>query len=108
MRPDEADILEEMAIRRGVPKPTFGGCFVMEEDGKIGGFVNGGMVGFVETIVAESPQIAARLFSAMEGSLMTAAPDTAHFATVTNPKVHDMLLSQGWEKVNAEIFIKRR
>lgn len=106
-RKDEYGILEALALKHGLGKPTFGACFVLEEDGDIRGFVNGGMVGLVETLVADTPQAAGRLFSMMEGSLLTAAPQTQHFAMVTNAKVGDILRSQGWEKVQAEFFMKK-
>lgn len=107
-RPDELDEINALAVSKGIAKPAVGLCFVCEEDGVIRGFVNGGVVGLVETIVSDSPQLTGRLFSMMEGSLLTALPDTLHYAMVYNPAVGDLLKSQGWEKVHAEFFVKRR
>jgi hypothetical protein len=106
-RKDEYDILKILAESKGVGAPNIGACFVLEEDGDIRGFVNGGVVGLVETLVADTPQAAGRLFSMMEGSLLTALPMSQHYAIVTNPAAGDLLKSQGWEKVQAEFYIKK-
>ena len=105
---EEYPILEAMAESKGIGKPVFGLCFVLEEDGKVKGFVNGRIIGLLDTIVAETPQSARTLFTAIEASLLTAAPEADQFAIATNPEVGDMLRSQSWGKVVPEVFMKRR
>jgi len=104
----EFDTLVALAKKHGLSKPAIGGCFVLEEDGDIRGFVNGGIVGLVETIVADTPQVAGRLFTGMEASLMTSLPNSQYYAMVASPMVGNLLKSQGWEKVQVDVYMKRR
>lgn len=106
--PEDIPALNALAEKRGINHPSVGGCFICEEDGEIRGFVNGGVVGLVETLVADSPQLSGRLFSMIEGSLMTALPDSQYYAMVRSQAVGDLLKSQGWEKVPLDLYMKVR
>lgn len=107
-RQDEYPALEALAESKGLGKPVFGVTFVLEEDGKIKGFACGRLVGLIDTMVADTPQSTSRLFTAIEASLMVSAPDADHFAIVTNPDAGNQLRAQGYSKVLAEFFLKRR
>jgi hypothetical protein len=87
--------------------PTVGVCFVAEQDGKVVGFVNGGLVGYVETIVSENPLTANTLFAMMEGNLLSNTTASI-LAGVSNGEAGDILERVGYEKSKRTFYLKRR
>ena len=91
-----------------VSKPSVGICFIAEENGEIKGFVNGGQIGYIETIVSESPTGMAVLFSMLEGALL-ANTSSSIMAGVVNPIAGQMLERHGFDEIQEQkFFIKKR
>jgi hypothetical protein len=98
----------DLAQKHGIVKPTVGICFVAEEDGVITGFVNGGQVGYFESIASDTSIGATVLFSLLYGALL-ANTASSILAGVTNPIAGQMLEKYGFNKIQEQTFyLKKR
>jgi hypothetical protein len=97
----------DLAQKHGIAKPSVGICFVAEDNGVIIGFINGGQVGFIESIVSESPISASVLHAYMEGALL-AGTKSSILAGIINPVLGSILERFGYEKINQDFYIKKR
>lgn len=106
--PDDLPQIWALCEKYDVGKPSVGICFVAEENGEIRGFVNGGQVGYIESIVSESPTGMAVLFSMLEGALL-ANTASSILSGVVNPIAGQMLERHGFSEIkDQKFYIKKR
>jgi hypothetical protein len=107
-QPNDEPEIWQLCRDRGIATPSIGICFVsVGDDGKIKGFINGGQIGFVESIVAETAISADHLQGMLEAVLLVNT-QTSILVGVTNPAVGKILERQGYERVEQEFYIKKR
>ena len=97
--------IKELAFKSNIAEPKIGTCFVAERDGEVLGYINGGVIGFIESIVSDEPIAMMRLFSAMEGLLMSS--NTPIFASVVNDEAGELLKRAGFNEQFNHIFMKK-
>jgi len=105
----EGDVpqINALADKHGIARPGVGICFVAEDKDGVKGFITGGQVGFIESIVSETPISASVLHAYLEGALL-ANTSSSILASVVNPTLGGILERMGYEKVNREFYIKKR
>lgn len=105
----EADLpqIKELCERNSVSVPLINWCFVAEDDDKIIGYVNAGVVGFIESFVTENSVAGLRLFSMIDGVLRINQVNPT-IAGVINPEAGKELVKLGFEKINNPEFYVRR
>jgi len=101
----DREAVKELAFGANIQEPTIGTCYVAERDGRIVGYVNGGVIGFIESIVTEESIAGMRLFSAMEGLLM--ASNSPIFASVINDKAGELLQRAGFKEQSNTFYMKK-
>jgi len=98
--------INDLAHKANIPPPVIGTCFVAEDESGVIGYVNGGVVGFIESIVSDNSIATLRMFSVMEGSLMTAVSSPI-FASVVNAEAGELLKRAGFKKQHNEFYMKK-
>lgn len=103
---DEPEIWA-LCKERGIATPNIAVCFVAVENGKVRGFINGGTLNFIESIVAETSISALHLHGMLEAAFLVTT-QCSILAGVTNPAAGKILERQGYEHINQEFYIKKR
>jgi hypothetical protein len=104
----DKDAINELAVSSGFHPPNIGICFVAEDNGKIVGYVNSGIVGFVESIVSKNPISSVRLFSMAEGAIQQTGIKPV-FAGVINETAGKELEKFGYEELkNTKFYIRNK
>ena len=94
--------------KHGVAKPSTGIMFVAEEGGIIKGFINGGQIGYIETVVSEAPIGMAILFAFLEGALL-ATTTSSIMAGVVNETAGGILERHGFNDIkDQKFYLKKR